>query len=133
MAHSTHHTHHIPKSARGVIDAHESSISKLQHELRQTQEKVKSFEQHFPTLEGQAKSNEEDLFKTRQALEEKAAALSQARKQLKAVKERNTVISLSPFPPPFPLLPSSATPCSSSSLCDHLSHHSPLITLPLRP
>ena len=106
MAHSTH-PHHTPQSARGVIDAHESSISKLQHELHHTQDRLKSFEQNFPTLEGLAKSTEEELLKTRQALEEKSTTLSLARKQLKAVKERNTVMSPSPFlcnePLPLPL------------------------------
>lgn len=80
------------KTARGVIDAHESLISKLQHELRQTQERVKLFEHNFPTLEGQARSTEEDLIKTKEALEERSAALTQARKQLKAAKERNTTL-----------------------------------------
>lgn len=77
------------KSVTGVVDARDSTLSGLQHQLRLEKERTREFEKQVPALEGQLSAMEDELRGTKGALEEKVTALGQARRHLKNARERN--------------------------------------------
>ncbi len=79
------------QTANGAMDARDSSISSLKHQLHLEQAKVKAFEQQVPELESRLSSAQEELQQTKRGLEEKVQALGQARRHLKNARERNMV------------------------------------------
>ena len=79
------------QSARGVIDARESTIVQLQRDLSAEQVRLKELDDHVPLLEKRLASTQDELRKTCAIMEEKAAILAQTRRHLKNVKEKNKV------------------------------------------
>ena len=79
------------QAAQGTIDARDSTIAKLQHQLRTEQNKLKSYEERTPALEAKVTMLEEGIKRTQQSLDEKTSALSTTRKHLKHARERNMV------------------------------------------
>ena len=88
------HTRDSPlslQSARGVIDARDSTITRLQRDLAAEQTRLKELEDHVPLLEKRLANTQDELRKTRATMEEKAATLTQARRHLKNAREKNKV------------------------------------------
>ena len=75
----------------GTIDARDSTISTLKHQLQLEQAKTKEFVKRVPELESRLSSTAEELDTTRRSTDEKTQALSQTRKQLRNARERNMV------------------------------------------
>ena len=73
------------------MDAQGSTLGKLKHQMNADQKKLKEYEDTVPKLESELSSLKEALETTRQTLEERTVALSQARKHLKNSRERNMV------------------------------------------
>lgn len=73
------------------MDARDSALAKLKHELSAEQKRVKEFEKTVPELEGKLATSKEQLESSKRSLDEKTSALVQTRKHLKNARERNMV------------------------------------------
>ena len=79
------------QTSHGTVDARDSSISSLQHQLRTEQARTKELEKQVPSLESQISTLQDELKSTQHTLEEKTSSLAQARKHLRNSRERNMV------------------------------------------
>ena len=79
------------QTSHGTVDARDSSISSLQHQLRTEQARTKELEKQVPSLESQISALQDELKGTQHTLEEKTSSLAQARKHLRNARERNMV------------------------------------------
>ena len=79
------------QTAHGEMDARDSALAKLKHELGAEQKRVKEFEKTVPELEGKLATSKEQLESVKRHLDEKTSALAQTRKHLKNARERNMV------------------------------------------
>lgn len=73
------------------MDARDSTISTLKHQLHMEQKKLKDYEELVPELEEKLSSTKEQLNTTRHSLEEKTAALLLTRKHLRTARDKNMV------------------------------------------
>jgi Ca2+-binding EF-hand superfamily protein len=77
------------KTAWATIDARNSTIAKLQHQLKTEHGKMKSYEEQTPLLEAKVSELEGEVRRVSQTLDEKTSALTTTRKHLKNARERN--------------------------------------------
>ena len=87
---------YIWQTAHGEMDARDSTLAKLKHQLETEQKKIKEFEKSVPELEGKLSATSEQLQDTKHTLDEKMSVLGQTRKHLKNARERN-MVSETPF------------------------------------
>ncbi|XP_064393563.1 cingulin-like [Halichondria panicea] len=76
------------KSAHGHMDARDSTIASLQHKLNFQKMEATKYSKQVVELEETLSVTEQELTSTKKNLEEKSAALTQARKHLKNSRER---------------------------------------------
>ena len=88
---SWHFSPSLYQTSHGTVDARDSSISSLQHQLRTEQARTKELEKQVPSLESQISALQDELKSTQHTLEEKTSSLAQARKHLRNARERNMV------------------------------------------
>ena len=81
----------LHQTSHGTVDARDSSISSLQHQLRTEQARTKQLEKQVPSLESRISALQDELKSTQHTLEEKTSSLAQARKHLRNARERNMV------------------------------------------
>ena len=81
----------LPQSARGVIDARDSTIEQLQMQLDSEKKRTKELEDRVTQLQKEIAQLGEGLQQGKSVLDEKMSALSLARKQLRNTRERNSV------------------------------------------
>ena len=81
----------LHQTSHGTVDARDSSISSLQHQLRTEQARTKELEKQVPSLESQISALQDELKGTQHTLAEKTSSLAQARKHLRNARERNMV------------------------------------------
>lgn len=81
----------LPQSARGVIDARDSTIEQLQMQLDSEKKRTKELEDQVTQLQKEIAQLGEGLQQGKSVLDEKISALSLARKQLRNTRERNSV------------------------------------------
>ncbi len=73
------------------MDARDSTIASLQHKLNFQKMEATKYSKQVVELEETLSTTEQELTSTKQHLEEKSAALTQARKHLKNSRERTMV------------------------------------------
>lgn len=84
-----------PQTARGVIDARDSTIEQLQMEWDSEKQQTKQLKDQVTQLQREVVQLGEELQQGKSMLDEKISALSLARKQLRNTRERNSVWAIS--------------------------------------
>ncbi len=73
------------------MDARDSAIARLEHQLKVERKKLKDFEDLVPELEEKLSDTTKQLTATKRSLDEKTSALHLTRKHLKTSRERSMV------------------------------------------
>lgn len=79
------------QTVHGQADAKDSAVTSLKHKLNFEKMQAQKLEKQVSELDEKLATIEHELSITKQSLEEKTSALSQARKHLKNSRERTLV------------------------------------------